>query len=158
VQAALLVATTAAPEAVQELSMNVAHLVTLVLQDLDDVSRVHSAAVHEGSDVNAKGLLAAAEAVQQNSGQFLQFQHHPLGGAALPDASATQDAAVGALCCAHASHACMSHWIVSLFLCFVFHAARFLIFALSIEDLSLGNRNQEGVHACRRLVELGGCL
>jgi hypothetical protein len=97
VQAALLVATTAPPGAVQELSMSVAHLVTVVLQDLDDCSHVHSAAVLETSDVNAKGLLAAAEQVQQNCNQFLQFQHHPLGGAALPDASATQGATVGVL-------------------------------------------------------------
>ena len=76
--------------------MNVAHLVTVVLQDLDDASHVHSAAVHETADVNAKGLLAAAEQVQHNCNQFLQFQHHPLGGAALPDASATEGATVGA--------------------------------------------------------------
>jgi hypothetical protein len=77
--------------------MNVAHLVTVVLQDLDDASHVHSAAVHETSDVNAKGLLAAAQQVQHNCNQFLQFQHHPLGGAALPDASVTEGATVGAL-------------------------------------------------------------
>ena len=76
--------------------MNVAHLVTVVLQDLDDASHVHASAVHETADVNAKGLLAAAEQVQHNCNQFLQFQHHPLGGAALPDASATEGATVGA--------------------------------------------------------------